>query len=90
MIRCDFCPKDDESVKRYRLDLIEPMTPTPHPTRLAFWFFDLCEDCRNNRVYKLMDNFVLPKTDEVPIIKKGSNFAFKRIEDETKGKTPEN
>jgi len=96
---CDFCGLTESrnragetaTVRRFRLGL-KDINPTAAPDwsqKRYWWLIDLCATCLKQFV-QTQDNLVLPETDEVPIIKKGSNFAFKRIEDETKGKTPEN
>lgn len=90
---CDFCDMTEKasteaghvsSVRRLRLELKDHDDPR---NRIAWWILDLCMVCRK-QFKTTLDNLVLPEVDEIPKVKKGSNFAFNRIEEEIKVKTP--
>jgi hypothetical protein len=90
---CDFCPtsaetNDNATVRRFRLKIEESQgTPMPEwAERQGWWVLDFCSSCFT-KFMKDLDGLI-PPANEIPKVKKGSNFEFKRVEEETKDKTP--
>lgn len=94
--------QDQTTVRRFALRLQDKVANTPmsphvqdgdyleYPEwacKTKWWELDLCAVC-HKQFTETLDNLVLPEIDEIPKVKKGPNFAFKRMEEEIKVKTP--
>ena len=86
---CDFCGTTERQVpvRRLKLELRDPdPKSSPAWAKTTWWQLDLCREHWESLVQQL-DALASP-AGFPPTIKKPSDFAFKRLEEEIKVKTP--